>query len=186
MSCCVCVINVCILVPACSVSCRLVYSLLPGVPVCQPCPALMSLKTVILSLRPRLRVPVSSSCVHRDSKAVYILFMYCCLQIYLRKDMDLWSKQIIKHIYLFEWTLVWFQGNVSGYVCNPSSSRERDAASGDAEWDTPRWIEVEENRTGFCSLSLQYAGPTETHLAVVSTLPKSLLREPVSRDWPLV
>ncbi len=47
MSCCVCVINVCILVPACSVSCRLVYSLLPGVPVCQPCPALMSLKTFI-------------------------------------------------------------------------------------------------------------------------------------------
>ncbi len=29
-------------------------------------------------------------------------------------------------------------------------------------------------------------GPIETHLAVVSTLPNSLLREPVSQDWPLV
>ncbi len=36
------------------------------------------------------------------------------------------------------------------------------------------------------SLVLQCAGPIETHLAVVSTLPNSLLREPVSRDWPLV
>ncbi len=36
------------------------------------------------------------------------------------------------------------------------------------------------------SLILQCAGPIETHLAVVSTLPNSLLREPVSQDWPLV
>ncbi len=36
------------------------------------------------------------------------------------------------------------------------------------------------------SLILQCAGPMETHLAVVSTLPNSLLREPVSQDWPLV
>ncbi len=33
-----------------------------------PCPALMSpLKTIILSLRPRLHVPVPPSCVHRDT-----------------------------------------------------------------------------------------------------------------------
>ncbi len=36
------------------------------------------------------------------------------------------------------------------------------------------------------SLVLQCAWPIETHLAVVSTLPNSLLREPVSQDWPLV
>ncbi len=49
----VCVLIIlCILVSACSVSCGLVYSLLPGVPVCQPClvlpcPALSLLKTII-------------------------------------------------------------------------------------------------------------------------------------------
>ncbi len=64
-------ISLCILVPACSVSFRLVYSLLPGVSVhvslALSFPALLSpLKTVYLSLPPRLRVPVSSSCVHRD------------------------------------------------------------------------------------------------------------------------
>ncbi len=36
------------------------------------------------------------------------------------------------------------------------------------------------------SLVLQCAWPIETHLAVVSMLPNSLLREPVSQDWPLV
>ncbi len=61
------------LVHACSVWFRLVYSLLPGVSVhvslALSCPALMSpLKTVYLSLPPRLRVPVSSSCVHRDRR----------------------------------------------------------------------------------------------------------------------
>ncbi len=39
-----------------------------------PCLALMSLKTVILSLRPRLRVPVSSSCVHRDTSVLALLY----------------------------------------------------------------------------------------------------------------
>ncbi len=53
----------CILVPACSVSCGQVYSLLPGVSVSLPCfvlpcLALMStLMTVYLILPPRLRVP---------------------------------------------------------------------------------------------------------------------------------
>ncbi len=37
----------------------------------------------------------------------------------------------------------------------------------------------------FCSLFLQSAGPIETHSAEVSTLPDAL-REPVSRDRPLV
>ncbi len=60
------------LVSAFSVSCGLVYSLLPGVSVhvslALSSPALMCpLKTVYLSLPPRLRVPVSSSCVHRDT-----------------------------------------------------------------------------------------------------------------------
>ncbi len=36
------------------------------------------------------------------------------------------------------------------------------------------------------SLVLQCAWSIETHLAVVPTLPNSLLREPVSQDWPLV
>ncbi len=45
---------------------------------------------------------------------------------------------------------------------------------------------MDENRTEFCNLSLQCAGPIVRHLAEVSTLPESLLREPVSRDWPLV
>ncbi len=60
----------CILVPACSVSCRLVYLLLPGVSVSLPIlvlPCLVStLKTVNLSLRPRLRVLVPPCCVHHD------------------------------------------------------------------------------------------------------------------------
>ncbi len=50
------VINLCILVHACSVWFRLVYSLLPVFPVCQPC--LVLIKECYLSLR--LRVPVSS------------------------------------------------------------------------------------------------------------------------------
>ncbi len=41
-------------------------------------------------------------------------------------------------------------------------------------------------RTEYDSLSLQSAGPNEIHLAVVSMLLNNLLREPVSRDWPLV
>ncbi len=70
MSSCVCVINMCILVPAFSVSCCLVYSLLPGVScLCQPCLVLpcpdVFIKDYYLSLRPRQRVPVFSSCVHR-------------------------------------------------------------------------------------------------------------------------
>ncbi len=36
------------------------------------------------------------------------------------------------------------------------------------------------------SLVLQCAWPIETHLAAVSMLPNSLLREPISRDWSLV
>ncbi len=36
------------------------------------------------------------------------------------------------------------------------------------------------------SLVLQCVWPIETHLAAVSMLPNSLLREPVSRDWSLV
>ncbi len=35
-------------------------------PVCQPC--LVLIKDYYLSLRPRLRVPASSSCVHRDRR----------------------------------------------------------------------------------------------------------------------
>ncbi len=42
------------------------------------------------------------------------------------------------------------------------------------------------HRTECDSLFLQSAGPNEIHLAVVSTLLNNLLREPVSRDWPLV
>ncbi len=54
------VINLCILVHACSVRFHLVYSLLPGVS------CLDVIKYYYLSLRPRLRVPVPPSCVHRD------------------------------------------------------------------------------------------------------------------------
>ncbi len=36
------------------------------------------------------------------------------------------------------------------------------------------------------TLSLQFAGPIETHLAEASMLPENLLRGPVSRDWLLV
>ncbi len=43
-----------------------------------------------------------------------------------------------------------------------------------------------ERQTERNSANLQCAGPIKTHLAVVSMLPNSLLREPVSRDWPLV
>ncbi len=48
-----------------------------------------------------------------------------------------------------------------------------------SEWPRWKWTECD-------SLFLQCAGPTETQLAVVSTLPNSLLRLPVSWDWPLV
>ncbi len=51
-------INLCIYSPVCSLWFRLVYSLLPVFPVCQPC--LVLIKDCYLSLRPRLRVPVSS------------------------------------------------------------------------------------------------------------------------------
>ncbi len=52
---------------------RLVYSLLPGVSCLWvlPCPALSSpdvIKYYYVSLRPRLRVPVPPSCVHRDRR----------------------------------------------------------------------------------------------------------------------
>ncbi len=50
-------------------------------------------------------------------------------------------------------------------------------------WEWPHWKAVAEHRD---SLVLQCAWSIETHLAVVSTMPKSLLREPVSQDWPLV
>ncbi len=43
-----------------------------------------------------------------------------------------------------------------------------------------------ERRIEYDSFSLQSAGPNEIHLAVVSTLLNNLLRETVSRDWPLV
>ncbi len=43
-----------------------------------------------------------------------------------------------------------------------------------------------EHRIECDSLFLQSAGPNEIHLAVISTLLNNLLREPVSRDWPLV
>ncbi len=51
-------IYLCIYSPVCSVWFRLVYSLLPVFPVYQPC--LVLIKDYYLSLRPRLRVPVSS------------------------------------------------------------------------------------------------------------------------------
>ncbi len=35
-----------------------------------PCPTLVFIKDYYLSLRPRLRVPVPPSCVHRDSNSV--------------------------------------------------------------------------------------------------------------------
>ncbi len=49
-------------------------------------------------------------------------------------------------------------------------------------WERPRWKAAAERRDNL----LQWAWPIETHLAVVSMLPNSLLREPVSQDWPLV
>ncbi len=50
-------------------------------------------------------------------------------------------------------------------------------------WERPRWKAAAERHD---SLLLQWVWPIETHLAVVSMLPNSLLREPVSQDWPLV
>ncbi len=74
-------IYLCICSPVCSVWFRLVYSLLPGVSLALSCPALMSpLKTVYLSLPPRLRVPVSSSCVHRD---MWLICQIKCLNLNL-------------------------------------------------------------------------------------------------------
>ncbi len=58
-------IYLCIYSPVCSVRFRLVYSLLPVFPVCQPC--LVLIKDYYLSLRPRLRVLVPPCCVHRDT-----------------------------------------------------------------------------------------------------------------------
>ncbi len=70
-------IYLCIYSPVCSVWFRLVYSLLPGVPVCQPCLVLPCLDVFIkdyyLSLRPRLRVLVPPCCVHRDSVIAIVL-----------------------------------------------------------------------------------------------------------------
>ncbi len=63
-------IYLCIYSPVYSVWCRLVYSLFPGVSV-HVSPALSCLvinKDYNLSLRPRLRVPVSPLCVHRDRR----------------------------------------------------------------------------------------------------------------------
>ncbi len=63
----VCLINLCILVPVCSVSCRLVYSLLPGVPVCVSLALFVYIKDYYLSL---LLVCVflypPRVCAHRD------------------------------------------------------------------------------------------------------------------------
>ncbi len=42
------------------------------------------LKTVILSLPPRLRVPVSSSCVHRDREKPTIVLRHVFLKVELR------------------------------------------------------------------------------------------------------
>ncbi len=58
--------------------------------------------------------------------------------------------------------------------------------SGPRMWEKNIWNVAAERRTEYNSLSLQSAGPNEIHLAVVSTLLNNLLREPVSRDWPLV
>ncbi len=75
----------------------------------------------------------------------------------------------------------------------PPSSREclllvpvPEPAWGPPVWDRPPWKAAAEHRTECDNLFLQFAGPIETHLAVVSTLLNSLLREPVSRDWSLV
>ncbi len=57
------------------------------------------------------------------------------------------------------------------------------ACSGPTSMGVPCWKAVAERHD---SLVLQCAWPIETHLAVVSTLPNNLLREPVSQDWPLV
>ncbi len=46
----VCLINLCIEVPVCSVSCGLVYSLLPGVPVCVSLALFVYIKDYYLSL----------------------------------------------------------------------------------------------------------------------------------------
>ncbi len=89
---CVCLINVCILVPACSVSCRLVYSLLPGDSVSLPSlvlPCLVIIKDYYFEFTPRLRVPCSSRCVHRDrrpdltvSGAHSPCFVFCFLKVF--------------------------------------------------------------------------------------------------------
>ncbi len=59
-------------------------------------------------------------------------------------------------------------------------------ARGRQESEWPRWIVVAEHRIEYDSLFLPCAGHNETHLAVDSTLLNSLVRESVSRDWPLV
>ncbi len=85
-------IYLCIYSPVCSVWFLLVYSLLPVLPVCQLC--LVLIKDCVLSLRPRLRVPVSSllcapwhiyimlsfcHSIYHSSEA----FLYCKLQIFV-------------------------------------------------------------------------------------------------------
>ncbi len=107
------VINLCILVHACSVWFHLFCSLLPGVSCLWvlPCPALscpdVLLKTIILSLRPRLCVLVPPSCVHRDSynrflfqiNAVLLNFLF--IKEYWKK-FDSFHKNI-KHNYFQHW-----------------------------------------------------------------------------------
>ncbi len=75
----------------------------------------------------------------------------------------------------------------------PPSSRESwppvlisEPARDSHSWKITLWKVAAERQTEYDSLSLQSAGPNEIHLAVVSTLLNNLLREPVSRDWPLV
>ncbi len=63
--------------PVCSVSVRLVYLLLHGVPVCLLClvwPCLDSLKTVILSYILVCVFLVHPRCVHRDTYLLKIIF----------------------------------------------------------------------------------------------------------------
>ncbi len=74
-------IYLCIYSPVCSVWNGLVFSLFPGVPVCVylalSCPALFGLiKDYYFQFTPRLRVPVSSSCVHRDNNLYEYEYIY--------------------------------------------------------------------------------------------------------------
>ncbi len=75
----------------------------------------------------------------------------------------------------------------------PPSSREcsplvliPEPARGSLMWEKTLWKAVAERRTECDSLFLHSEGPTEIHLAVVSTLLNNILMEPVSLDWLLV